>query len=334
VTRRVVDLRGQRPLLDIASYGRTSPGRGRTLTSAAIAHATRTARSAPEVMVKVSGGARSMRGVASHVEYIGREGRGYIETDDGQVLNGDGVEQLLLKDWDLDMPQRRRSVHGMRTRSGKPPKLVHNLVFSMPAGTPPNKLREAVRTFANEKFGLQHRYAMALHTNQRHPHVHLVVKAMSEDGQRLNIRKATLREWRQDFAQCLRDVDIEANATERAVRGAITPRKLDGIHRAARRGASTHMRKRTEHVAHELARGTLHVEPGKRKLLTTRDAVISGWASLATALDASGRPGDAAAIRQFAERMPPPLTEKEWIADQLVRSIQKRRTREGLGLTR
>ncbi|MDB6104572.1 MAG: relaxase/mobilization nuclease protein [Gammaproteobacteria bacterium] len=59
----------------------------------------------------------------------------------------------------------------------KAPKLVHNLVFSMPKGTPPDKLYQAVRRFASEKFALQHRYAMALHTDQGHPHVHMVVKA-------------------------------------------------------------------------------------------------------------------------------------------------------------
>jgi hypothetical protein len=175
---------------------------------------------------------------------------------------------------------------------------------------------------------------MALHTDRRHPHVHLVIKAMSEDGERLNIRKATLRDWRQEFAQCLRDLGVEANATERAVRGAITPRKLDGIHRAARRGASTHVQRRAENVAHELARGELRIEPGKRTLADTRGAVLRGWASLASALDASGRSQDAAAIRQFAAHMQPPLTEKEWIADQLAQSIQKRRTREGPELTR
>jgi hypothetical protein len=42
---------------------------------------------------------------------------------------------------------------------------------------------------------------MALHTEQGHPHVHVVVKAVSEQGARLNIRPATLREWRRDFAQ-------------------------------------------------------------------------------------------------------------------------------------
>jgi hypothetical protein len=204
----------------------------------------------------------------------------------------------------------------------------------MPAGTPPDKLLKAVRTFAANEFGLRHRYAMALHTDQRHPHVHVVVKAVSEDGERLNIRKATLRKWRQDFAKSLRDVGIEANATERAVRGANTPRKLDSIHRATRRGASTHMQHRLETVAHELARRDLHVEPGKRALTNTRDAVLRGWTSLADALDVNGRQTDAAAIRQFAARMPPPLTEKEWIADQLRQSLQRNRNADGPELSR
>ena len=58
----------------------------------------------------------------------------------------------------------------------------------MSKGTPPEKLLKAVRVFAREKFALQHRYAMALHTDQGHPHVHLIVKAVSEQGVRLNIR--------------------------------------------------------------------------------------------------------------------------------------------------
>lgn len=328
--KRIVDLRGGRPLLDIASYGRNAPTSGRAHTSAEIAHAVRTARGAPEVMVKVSGGARTLRGVASHFDYIGREGRGDIETDDGQILHEKGIETALLKDWDLDLPTRRLDMG----RDRKPPKLVHNLVLSMPEGTSPDKLLKAVRIFASKEFGLRHRYAMALHTDQRHPHVHVVVKAVSEDGERLNIRKATLRQWRRDFAECLRDFGVEANATERAVRGAITPRKFDGIYRAARRGASTHMRNRAELVAHELVRRDFRIEPGKRTLTSTREAVLRGWTSLADALEISGRPSEAAAIRQFTARMPPPLTEKEWLAEQLRQSLRKTRYAEGPEIAR
>jgi hypothetical protein len=74
----------------------------------------------------------------------------------------------------------------LATAGRKPPKLVHNMVFSMPKGTPPDKLYEAVRRFAMEKLALQHRYAMALPAEQGYPHVHVVLKAVSEHGERLN----------------------------------------------------------------------------------------------------------------------------------------------------
>ena len=45
---------------------------------------------------------------------------------------------------------------------------------------------------------------MVLHTDEGHPHVHLVVKAVSEQGERLYIRKATLRGWRPTCASRLR----------------------------------------------------------------------------------------------------------------------------------
>src|SRR5438477_6733237 len=217
--KRVVDLRGQQtPLFDVASYGRRGPGH-RPLTQAEVAHVSRTVRRVPEVMIKVSGGARTVRGVQAHLDYIGREGRGDVETDEGARLQERGFEKALVKDWDLDLEAHRRYTERAIAAGRKPPKLVHNLVFSMPRGTPPEKLLNAVRTFAREKFALQHRYALALHPDQGPPHVHVAVKAEREQGIRLNIRKATLREWRRDFAHYLRELGVEANATERAVRG-------------------------------------------------------------------------------------------------------------------
>ena len=60
MNRRVVDLRSQEaPLLDIVSYAR---GRA-PLTPAQRAHISRTVRRVPEVLVKVSGGARTLAGV-------------------------------------------------------------------------------------------------------------------------------------------------------------------------------------------------------------------------------------------------------------------------------
>src|SRR5204862_2043512 len=136
--------------------------------------------------------------------------------------------QRLSEDWDLDRDKDRRDME-LSSVSGRAPKLVHKIMLSMPPGTPPDGLLKAARKFAREEFALKHRYALVLHTDEPHPHVHLVVKAVSEQGERLNIRKATLREWRREFALHLRDQGIAANATERAVRGETRTRKTGGI---------------------------------------------------------------------------------------------------------
>ena len=172
--RRIVDLRlGQEPLLNIASYGRHGPGH-RPLAEAEIAHISRTVRRTPEVVIKVSGGARSLRGVAQHLDYIGREDRGEVQTDDDERLQGKGFEKKLLEDWDLDLEAQQRRSERAIAAGRKPPKLVHNLVFSMPRGTPPDKVLRAAQVFAREKFALSHRYAMALHVDQGHPHVQAI----------------------------------------------------------------------------------------------------------------------------------------------------------------
>jgi type IV secretory pathway VirD2 relaxase len=326
--KRVVDLRGQQtPLLDVASYGRRGPGH-RPLTKAQIEHVSRTVRRVPEVVIKVSGGARTLRGVQAHLDYIGRKGKGEVETDDGARLRERGFEKDLVKDWDLDLDVPRYTARAIAA-GRRPPKLVHNLVFSMPRGTPPEKLLKAVRTFAREKFALQHRYALALHTDQGHPHVHVVVKAESEQGVRLNIRKATLREWRRDFAQYLRELGVEANATERAVRGKHESSKLDGVYWAERRGASRHTREHVEGITHELLRRNLRVEVGKAKLLETRNEVQKGWRAVSEILVVEGHPELAAQVREFAARMPPPRTDREVIAEQLLEPVRRARAREG-----
>jgi MobA/VirD2-like, nuclease domain len=212
--KRTVDLGAERPLLDIASYGRAGPATSRSLTQLEISHIRRTVTRVPEVMLKVSGGARTLQGVRTHFDYIGREGRGVIETDDGDRIREKGFEKALVENWDLDLDVQRQHTQRAIAAGRRTPRLVYNLVFSMPKGTPADKLQRAVRVFAREKFA-RHRFAMALHTDQGHPHVHMVVRAKGEQGERLNIRKATLREWRRDFAQRLREQGVEANATER-----------------------------------------------------------------------------------------------------------------------
>jgi hypothetical protein len=119
---------------------------------------------------------------------------------------------------------------------------VHKLIFSMPAGTSPDKLLAAVRNFACEEFEPEHRYALALHTDEPHPHVHVVVRAaMSGELRRLNIRKPMLRKWRKAFAHHLRAVGVAAKATQWTARRPARPRWLKGMSRPmSRRPAPLH----------------------------------------------------------------------------------------------
>jgi hypothetical protein len=318
--RPVIDLRDQKPIFDVVSLGRHEIGRRDQL---AIGQIARTVRRVPEVVIKVSGGARTLRGLGKHLDYIGRKGDLEIETDDGKRVREEGFEKKIIEDWDLDLESYREQPRWTWEHGRKPPRLVHNIIFSMPPGTLPLKVFAAVRQFAEDRFGLRHRYAMVLHTDDHHPHVHVVVKAVSEQGERLNIRKATLREWRDDFARNLREQGVPANATERAVRGQTRKALKDGIYRAAARGASYHLRDRVTAIGRELASGQFRPGSGP-KVRQTRAAVLAAWQRVGERLAENGHHDLAAEVRRFAKALPPPRTEREHIAAALIERAARR----------
>ncbi len=317
-----IDLGGGEPLLDLTSYARQGPGERVHLALEDIQLLSRTVRRTPEVMVKVlTKGGHHLNAVGRHLGYLSRDGDVEIETDDGQHLSGRGVERELLVDWDLDLEEARRT-RELRSRPGiARPKFVHKVVLSMPAGTPPEGLLRAARTFARETFGAKHRYAMVLHTDEPHPHVHMVVKAVSEEGVRLNIRKATLHDWRREFARHLRAQGISANATDRAVRGATRPKLSDGMYRALQRGASRRIQEQHEGAAGREPRTTSDAS-ARESLLRTRAQVERGWEAAAEILDRQGQHDLARYVRRFTEAMPPIRTDRE-----LLRAAMKPRER-------
>ena len=192
------------------SYGRKG-GRGGQSPAGWAERMGSSGRGAKEVLVKISGGGRDADGVQAHFEYIDRHGKLDIETDHGEVLRGKTAATEIINDWALDYgavpgaPHSRSKVAPDGKR--RQPRQAFNIVLSMPAGTPPEKVLKAVKKFAREEFAHQHRYAMILHAEEKkkhgaHPHVHLVVKAEHEyDGSRLNPRKADLQRWRERFAE-------------------------------------------------------------------------------------------------------------------------------------
>jgi hypothetical protein len=156
---------------------------------------------------------------------------------------------------------------------------------------------------------------MALHTDEPHPHVHVIVKAMSEQGERLHFRKATLRHWRSQFARRLREVGVEANATERAVRGECRSALKDGIYRASLRGDSSFVRTQADAVAVAMfASGGVPLDQAKSAFLETRSAVRRAWQLLSNRLLSEGDRKLAAEVVDFVSGLAPPLTAREKIA--------------------
>jgi len=321
--------------LDIVSYGRRGPGGALRLGQDQVEQVQRTVGRTPEVMIKVSGGGRDAGTVRAHLKYVGRHGKLSIETDDGLEVHGKEAADALMDDWALD---ECRGAHRPKPAEGEKdtrPKLVHNIVLSMPEGTPPETVLAAAKVFARENFALQHRYAMVLHTDQAHPHVHLVVKCEHEyePRKRLYIRKDTLRRWREQFAELMREQGVAANATPRQVRGQTRRPLRDPIHHRLRamrdfnaldaqerhsRRAPTPSRFMRGKVLETLARMRGEGEPlaaGRSELQGTRDAVTSDWRSTAEALRQQGRAELAAQVEHFVDQMQPVKTDAEHLAE-------------------
>ncbi len=314
-----------RSFLEVASLGRSAPS-GNRLSPAQIEQIRRTLRRTPEVMVKVSGGGTKAGAVVAHFAYISRKGKLEIETDEGERIAGKDAQRTYLAGWHLEMSAGQyRGPHDQRTDARKI-KLVHNIVLSMPAPTPPEKVLAAARVFAREKFAVRHRYALVLHTDQAHPHVHLVVEAEDIHGKRLHIGKPMLREWRADFAQMMREQGIAANATPRVVRGRNKGKARDGIFRAQRWGQSSALREGVTSIATELMTNGRFNEPAVRaKLAEARKAVVANWMKIADTLDRQGEVVLAGDVRYFANHLPPVLTDRERLAEKFSQHLAKSR---------
>jgi hypothetical protein len=296
---------------DIVSYGRRGPGHPARFTREQVEQIARTVRRAPEVVVKVSGGAKTTRGAVAHFQYITRQGELDVETDDGERLRGKAVAAKLVEDWDLDIDAALNRWRTMERGGRRQTKLVHNIILSMPSGTSPERLLAASRDFAREEFALKHRYAMVLHTDQAHPHVHLVVSAYNREATRLNIRKADLRRWREQFAHHLRRHGLAANATPAQLRGRLSDHQKDGIFRAAQRGESRVEWEREGRATEATEFGRPKRSTSLGRIFETAETVQHDWLTTSSMLERQGFGGLAAEVERFRQTLRIPMTREE-----------------------
>lgn len=244
-----------------------------------------TVRRAPQVMVKVTGGGRGMKAIAAHFRYISKNGRLDIEDDRGEHISGARAVRDLADDWRFSgglIPEEAEQ--GGRREA-------YNIMLSMPRGTDPLAVQRAAREFARVELA-GHKYVMVLHDHQANPHVHISVRAEGRDGRRLNPRKTDLHRWRETFAEKLRELGIDAEATRQATRGAA--RNYDAIWQTNARASG------------RLQRDFARTKSSPRSM-ASRASAVEAWSHLRTALERSpkgGDPGLAKGIAEMLVRMP------------------------------
>lgn len=247
----------------------------------------RTVRRAPEVVITITSRKNSGRGMAyirAHLDYITRNGEIDLEDREGSIWRGKQDVREFAGWW------QQSGAGGSSIAEVERHQEAINLVFTMPAGTDPIALKDAVRQFAANEFGDNYEYAFALHTDSPHPHVHLDILTRGRDGKRLYPRPHFQR-WREEFAQELREHGIDANATSRQVRGQ---------HKRYARQADYHRRRRTG----------LPQRPSRVDLAMARKAhaePLQAWRAVAIALAESDEPNDrrlSIEITRFVTAMP------------------------------
>lgn len=285
----------------------------------------RVARRTPEVMVKITGRTRDGGHLQRHLDYITRNGKVALEGPDGERLLGRGDVHALAEDWRSELsvlPQRRDAPVSL------------SIVLSMPAGTDEGRVHDAARAFAAALFADRHPYVFALHTDDPHPHVHLTVRALGRDGDRLNPRKADLQLWRETFAAALRDRGVEAEAT---------PRRTRGVVRKAERTPVRKLRERFERGeaplpktlegALQSAGRPLSMEPvwetrlRERQAAVRRTLVVEALRLQASRAEEDRRLGQD--LERFVRALPPVLTQREILARALKTGKDKSDDRGG-----
>lgn len=280
----------------------------------------------PEVMVKIpkrlSANSKGIRGVRSHLDYVSRNGEITLENQDGEKLNGKKSVNSLTDDWKkLGIPEESRHKEAL------------NIVLSMPAGTPPDAVLNAARTFAAEQFE-GHQYAFGLHSDAHrpgepaHPHVHLCVLMRNEFGERLNPRKNDLFEWRVRFAEKLREEGIQCAATRRQHRGK-THKPENSLLRAMRlRGeaGNVHKQQAAELMA-ALKNSERPKHPFLKEALATRNVIVGEYGKIARELYKMGYKTEAKIISGLAKETArqPFTTRAQERYDQTVKQLSPAR---------
>lgn len=304
-----------------------------TISAADKARLARVVKGAPEVMVKVSKPAKNDKSgnaikvsraseairASEHLAYISRNGKIEVENDRGEVFNGRMQVGAIYREWiEKHDEDRREGSATNRTR------ITTSIVFSMPGTVNAEAVKDAVRALARQEFQGRHDYAMALHTDTHHPHVHLTLRTVGEDGRKLNLRKADLQRLRDTFAEKLRTRGIEAESTPRHARGVTRRGEVTPVYKIRQRGGKPLAdARKLRQVRRDLDDngGRLPQKAWDDALIARRNRVTATYDQAAMILAGSADPRDrdlARETKRFAARLTETTTQRAEMARSLA----------------
>lgn len=200
----------------------------------------------------------------------------------------------------------------------------------MPAGTPPEAVKNAAREFAAEQFQ-GHQYAFALHTDSErpdepaHPHVHQCVLIRDEYGQRLNPRKNDLFEWRLRFAEKMREQGVPCAATRRQHRG-VTIKENSTLKAMQKRGHVGQVHKRqAQELIEALQNSKRPVHLFMKEAVQTRADIVDTYKQISKELYKGGHKIEARLLSKFAKEVINAgfTTQAQKVFDNTIQDIQQ-----------
>ncbi len=166
--------------------------------------------------------------------------QGVVQDDQGDVIStAKQAADLVQRRW-------RHELH-----SRKPRDVIH-LVMSARAGTDVGAFRSAARDFLAQEFAA-HRYVFSVHDPSQDPkpqvqggkrphiHVHAIIAACNEDGDRVQTTISSFRCWRVTMAEKARSHGIDMEMTDRRDRASAPAFRAGQVRPADRVGRTLHV---------------------------------------------------------------------------------------------
>jgi len=320
------------PLLDLGR-ARIVKGRGLSLPLS-LAERILAARGVRQAVVKVTGFGRGMKGVTNAMDYISRKGELPLEKDTGELIQGREEQKELVKEWSIDFDGPKNSRDSAQ------------IVFSMPPGSSVEALRAAVRNTGVRAFP-DNEWVFGIHQDTKHPHAHMVVKMRGKErGNKLQLKKADLRDLRATFAEAAREQGVMLAASPRAARGIGRKGERQAIRALKKKGIRPEVEKQTiEEALQELRKGDWKEKPWEKAMAERnkleRQAYRQEGAALRQKAEKETNEAerermlkDAGLLEQFAQRMRHPKTKRQALKMRMWQYVEKDRREKARALDR